>query len=227
MKPSTFFSVSGVGSYCTDRGLERRRCRRCWPCRSPSKIDWLVPAWMPIVLPARSATVRIGLPSSRDRMQNGFFWKVRADDLQRRALLGDQPGGGVRGREADVDRAGDDQGVGAVDRAGDQVDALEARLGVVALRVGEVLAGELDVLDPGELQRELARTPRGPPSDEAADGAVGRPGRARRRRRRPGAPRLRAPSPLEARKARRVRGAGQACGTHRSAIRGEAGLTGS
>ena len=42
----------------------------------PSKIDWLVPAWMPIVLPARSASVRIGLPSSSERMQNGFFWKV-------------------------------------------------------------------------------------------------------------------------------------------------------
>ena len=29
-----------------------------------------------MVLPARSASVRIGLPSSSDRMQNGFFWNV-------------------------------------------------------------------------------------------------------------------------------------------------------
>ena len=41
--------------------------------QKPSKIDWLVPAWMPMVLPARSATVRIGLPSSMERMQKGFF----------------------------------------------------------------------------------------------------------------------------------------------------------
>jgi len=44
--------------------------------RNPSKICWLVPAWMPRVLPTRSAGVRIGLPSSSERMQNGFFWKV-------------------------------------------------------------------------------------------------------------------------------------------------------
>ena len=40
------------------------------------KIVWFGPAWTPIFLPLRSASVRIGLPSSRDTMQKGFFWKV-------------------------------------------------------------------------------------------------------------------------------------------------------
>ena len=75
MNPSTFFSVNGVGSYWTTTWLND-----AWSMllafRKPAKIDWLVPAWMPIVLPARSAGVRIGLPSSTERMQNGFFWNV-------------------------------------------------------------------------------------------------------------------------------------------------------
>ena len=37
-------------------------------------MDWLVPDWMPIVFPTRSAGVEIGFPSSSERMQNGFFW---------------------------------------------------------------------------------------------------------------------------------------------------------
>jgi hypothetical protein len=151
MNPSTFFSVSGVGSYWTTL-VRKVEGSMSLALQSPSKMDWLVPAWIPMVLPARSATVRIGFPSSIERMQNGFFWNV--------ALLGDQPGGGVGGGDADVDGAAGDEGVGAVHGPRDQVDLLEAGFAVVALGVGEVLAGELDVLDPGQLQGELAVGPR-------------------------------------------------------------------
>ena len=75
MNPSTFFSVSGVGSYCTTTCLTEAGSIPL-ALRNPAKICWLVPAWMPTVLPARSASVRIGLPCSIERMQNGFFWKV-------------------------------------------------------------------------------------------------------------------------------------------------------
>ena len=138
-------------------------------------------------------------------MQNGFFWNVAADDLERGALLGDQAGRRVGRGEADVDRAGDDERVRAVHGAGHEVDALEARLLVVALRVGEELARELDVLDPGELERELAVRSGGHGARPAAaalllaapSGAAVPPQAAR-------APRLSAPRPLEARKLRRV-----------------------
>ena len=75
MNPSTFFSVSGVGSNCTTV-VSKVEVSTPLALQKPSKMDWFVPAWMPMVLPARSATVRIGSPSSRLRMQNGFFWKV-------------------------------------------------------------------------------------------------------------------------------------------------------
>ena len=77
---------------------------------------------MPIVLPARSAGVRIGLPSSSERMQNGFFWNVlpmifsgAPCSVMNRAV--------ASGAESPtVDVAGQHERVGAVHRAGDQVD---------------------------------------------------------------------------------------------------------
>ena len=205
MKPSIFFSVSGVGSYCTTVVLIVAGSMLLALSR-PSKIDWLVPAWMPMVLPARSAIVRIGLPSSSDRMQNGFFWNVAP------MIFSGAPCSAIsRAVASGAERptstgAGHDERVRAVHRAGDQVEALEARVLVVALRVGEELAGELDVLDPGQLERELAVGARGhrarpgrgcAAAGRAGSGAAVPPHAA-------SAPRLRAPRPLEARKLRRV-----------------------
>ncbi len=139
MKPSTFFSVSGVGSYCTTTWLNEAGSMPL-AFSKPAKIDWLVPAWMPIVLPARSAGVRIGLPSSSDRMQNGFFWNV-APMIFSGAPCSVMNRAVASGAESPtVMLPASDQRVGAVDRAGDEVDLGEAGFGVVALGVGEVLA---------------------------------------------------------------------------------------
>jgi hypothetical protein len=70
-------------------------------------------------------------------------------DLERGAL-DDGRRGEHRGRQTGPARAADEVGLDARARrpACQQVDLLEALRRVIAQRVGHVLAGELDVLDP-------------------------------------------------------------------------------
>ena len=89
--------------------------------------------------------------------QKGFFWKSTAMILSGAPLriAGPVMSGAPMPRRALPD--GDD-GVLLDGRAtGHEVDRREAAVGVVALLVGDVLAGELHVLDPGELVVEGAQ----------------------------------------------------------------------
>jgi hypothetical protein len=122
-----------------------------------------------------------------------------ADDLQRAALLGDEPGGGVRGGDPDRDVAGQHERVGAVHRAGDQVDLVEAGLGVIALRVGEVLADDSMFLIQDSCTEMSPNWPAVGAAAAEDAGAVAPPPPPQAARARPTAPR-----PVMRRKSRRL-----------------------
>ena len=90
-------------------------------------------------------------------MQKGFFWKLAPMIFSGRVVVehgvGDRLGPAERVEDVARHQRGD-----GVAGAGDHVERAEARVGEVALVVGHVQAGELDVLDPRQLDATARRT---------------------------------------------------------------------
>ena len=76
MKPSTSPFISGVGSKST--GTTSTSAGSIPLALRIAAKTLALESCTPIVLPTRSSGVVMSAPSLRDRMVNGFFWKVAA-----------------------------------------------------------------------------------------------------------------------------------------------------
>ena len=109
-------------------------------------------SWTPIFLPIRSCGVAMLPSSASDRIENGFFWYVVPTILSGKSELAiAAPVEIALLRPKSALPVATSSSVR--DRAGQQVDLVEAGVLVVALVVGHELAGELGVLDPGAAGR--------------------------------------------------------------------------
>ena len=157
MKPSTSPLMSGAGSYCTGTMVSSDSSMSL--AASSALNSAVLESCTPIFLPMRSSGVAMLPPSLSESTVNGFFWNVVPMIFSGAPSEATTAPIETASRQRDVGGARDELG-GAGRRSGHERHRAEAGVGVVALGVGEELARELLVLDPAELDGQVAEAGR-------------------------------------------------------------------